>query len=195
MRLQSQQLQLMPQILLFNKPFGVLSQFSDSGAGPTLAPYIHRKGFYAAGRLDKDSEGLLVLTNDGKLQHFIADPTHKQGKTYLVQVEGDINDLAIARLSSGVQLNDGLTQPAQAKRIQPPLIWDRNPPIRNRKNIPTSWVELTIFEGRNRQVRRMTAQVGYPTLRLVRTRVGEWQLLDLQPGESRLMEVSPRFEK
>ncbi len=185
----------MPQILLFNKPFGVLSQFSDSGESQTLAPYIQRKGFYAAGRLDKDSEGLLVLTNDGKLQHFIADPTHKQGKTYLVQVDGEIDDIAIARLSAGVQLNDGLTQPAQAKRVASPAIWDRNPPIRQRKNIPTSWLELTIFEGRNRQVRRMTAHVGFPTLRLVRTRVGAWQLLDLQPGSSRVIEVSPESVK
>ena len=185
----------MPQILLFNKPFGVLSQFSESGEGLTLAPYIHRKGFYAAGRLDKDSEGLLVLTNDGKLQHVISDPTHKQGKTYLVQVEGEIDDIAIARLRAGVQLNDGLTKPAHAKRVEHPTIWDRNPPIRQRKNIPTSWLELTIFEGRNRQVRRMSANVGYPTLRLVRVRVGEWQLLDLQPGHSRVIEVSAEFAR
>lgn len=185
----------MSQILLFNKPFGVLSQFSGGDESQTLAPYIRRKGFYAAGRLDKYSEGLLVLTNDGKLQHRISDPAHKQGKTYLVQVEGEIGDVAIARLSTGVQLIDGVTLPADARRIEPPVLWERDPPIRQRKNIPTSWLELTIYEGRNRQVRRMTAHVGFPTLRLVRTRVGKWELLDLQPGSSRLIEVSADFAK
>lgn len=179
----------MPQILLFNKPFGVLSQFTSDGNVPTLAAYIRYPGFYAAGRLDKDSEGLLILTNDGKLQQFIANPEHKKGKTYLVQVDGEIDEVAINQLRQGVMLNDGSTKPAVARRIPPPELWDRHPPIRQRKSLPTSWLELTLFEGRNRQVRRMTAEVGYPTLRLVRTRVASWDLGDLLPGTSRLLEI------
>ena len=179
----------MSQILLFNKPFGVLSQFTGADRTQTLAAYITQAGFYAAGRLDKDSEGLLLLTDDGKLQQRIANPAHKQGKTYLAQVEGEIDDTAIARLQQGLQLKDGPTRPAGARRIPAPALWERQPPIRARKNIPTSWLELTLFEGRNRQVRRMTAAVGFPTLRLVRTRVAEWELSDLQPGASRLLRV------
>ncbi|MBD3820800.1 MAG: rRNA large subunit pseudouridine synthase E [Thiotrichales bacterium] len=179
----------MPEILLFNKPFNVLCQFTDEpqyrGERETLADYIQRPGFYAAGRLDRDSEGLLLLTDDGALQHQISDPKHKQPKTYLVQVEGDVTPLAIKQLKTGVELKDGMTRPAMAKKInEPKWIWQRNPPIRERKNIPTSWLELTITEGRNRQVRRMTAAVGFPTLRLIRTKIGPYQLNNLQPGES-----------
>ncbi|MGC9386461.1 MAG: rRNA large subunit pseudouridine synthase E [Hydrogenovibrio sp.] len=185
----------MRHLLLFNKPFNVLCQFTDEpqykGQRETLADYIQRPGFYAAGRLDRDSEGLLLLTDDGKLQHQMADPSHKQPKTYLVQVEGELTKQAIQQLQQGVELKDGLTQPATAKKIrEPKWLWSRNPPIRERKNIPTSWLELTITEGKNRQVRRMTAAVGFPTLRLIRTRIGDYQLNNLQPGESILLEKS-----
>jgi 23S rRNA pseudouridine2457 synthase len=185
----------MSHLLLFNKPFNVLCQFTDDpqykGQRETLADYIQRPGFYAAGRLDRDSEGLLLLTDDGKLQHQIADPKHKQPKTYLVQVEGDLSKQAVKQLQQGVELKDGLTQPAKARKIQEPKwLWPRNPPIRERKNIPTSWLELTITEGKNRQVRRMTAAVGFPTLRLIRTRIGDYQIKNLQPGESILLEKS-----
>jgi ribosomal large subunit pseudouridine synthase E (EC 5.4.99.-) len=183
----------MSHLLLFNKPFNVLCQFTDEpqykGQRETLADYIQRPGFYAAGRLDRDSEGLLLLTDDGKLQHQIADPKHKQPKTYLVQVEGELTKQAIQQLQQGVELKDGLTQPAKARKMpEPKWLWPRNPPIRKRKNIPTSWLELTITEGKNRQVRRMTAAVGFPTLRLIRTRIGDYQLKNLQPGESILLE-------
>ncbi|MDX1348328.1 MAG: rRNA large subunit pseudouridine synthase E [Thiomicrorhabdus chilensis] len=183
----------MSQILLFNKPFNVLCQFTDEeqykGQRETLADYIQKPGFYAAGRLDRDSEGLLLLTNDGKLQHRISDPKHKLAKTYLVQVEGDIDSHAIKQLQKGVKLKDGLTRPAKAKKVNPPKwLWARNPPIRERQNIPTSWVELTISEGKNRQVRRMTAAVGFPTLRLIRLSIGKFQINRLKPGESRLIE-------
>lgn len=181
----------MPRILLFNKPFGVLSQFTGSIPGETLAAYLDQPGFYAAGRLDKDSEGLLLLTDDGKLQHRIADPEHKQGKTYLAQVEGEIDDIALTQLQRGVELKDGLSKPAQARAVAAPVLWERDPPIRKRQQIPTSWLELTLFEGRNRQVRRMTAAVGFPTLRLVRTRIAQWELGDLQPGQFRLVEAAP----
>ncbi len=185
----------MSHLLLFNKPFNVLCQFTDEpqykGQRETLADYIQRPGFYAAGRLDRDSEGLLLLTDDGKLQHQIADPKHKQPKTYLVQVEGELTKQAIQQLQQGVELKDGLTQPAKARKMpEPKWLWPRNPPIRKRKNIPTSWLELTITEGKNRQVRRMTAAVGFPTLRLIRTRIGDYQLKNLQPGESILLEKS-----
>lgn len=179
----------MPQILLFNKPFAVLSQFTSEPPHRTLAEYIQNKGFYAAGRLDKDSEGLLILTDDGKLQQKISNPKYGKFKTYLVQVEGELSEQALQALRSGVQLKDGPTKPAQAQRIAEPQIWDRDPPIRERKQIPTNWLELSISEGRNRQVRRMTAAVGFPTLRLVRTKIDEWDLGELQPGESRLLEV------
>lgn len=185
----------MSHLLLFNKPFNVLCQFTDDpqykGQRETLADYIQRPGFYAAGRLDRDSEGLLLLTDDGKLQHQIADPKHKQPKTYLVQVEGDLSKQAVKQLQQGVELKDGLTQPAKARKIpEPKWLWPRNPPIRERKNIPTSWLELTITEGKNRQVRRMTAAVGFPTLRLIRTQIGDYPLKNLQPGESILLEKS-----
>ena len=173
-------------LLAFNKPFGVLCQFSGDGtARPTLADFIDMPGVYPAGRLDLDSEGLLLLTDDGRLQARIADPRFKLPKTYLVQVEGEIDEAALASLRRGVDLKDGPTRPAVADRIDAPTIWPRDPPVRFRKTIPDCWIELTIHEGRNRQVRRMTAAVGYPTLRLVRWRIGDWTVAGLAPGEFR----------
>ena len=175
----------MSKIILFNKPYGVLCQFTDRQGRPTLADYVDDKDVYAAGRLDKDSEGLVVLTDDGALQHKITDPKNKMEKTYWVQLEGEISDEALQALAKGIELNDGKTRPAKAKRIeQPAPLWPRVPPIRERKNIPTSWLELSIKEGRNRQVRRMTAAVGFPTLRLIRYRVGSWTIDGINLGES-----------
>ncbi|WP_299042121.1 pseudouridine synthase [uncultured Tateyamaria sp.] len=175
--------------ILFNKPFGVLSQFTDKGTAgasrPTLSQYIDVPGVYAAGRLDRDSEGLMVLTSDGALQSRIAHPKYKAPKTYLAQVEGMITEDALIQLRRGITLKDGPTKPARARAITPPDIWDRDPPIRARKSVPDSWLELTLTEGRNRQVRRMTAHVGFPTLRLVRIKIGDWTLGDLQPGQWR----------
>ena len=172
-------------IILLNKPYNVLCQFTDDENRPTLADYIKTKNVYAAGRLDRDSEGLVVLTDDGKLQHSITDPKHKMEKTYWVQVDGEISDSAIVQLQNGIQLKDGKTLPATVKRIeQPDDLWERNPPIRIRKHIPTSWIELTIREGKNRQVKRMTATVNFPTLRLIRSRVGPWEIGSLKPGQS-----------
>ena len=180
----------MSKLLLFNKPFGVLSQFTGEENQNTLATYITEKGFYAAGRLDKDSEGLLLLTNDGKLQQQIADPKFKTGKTYLAQVDGEISAAAVKNLQQGVTLKDGRTRPAQAEKIEEPEnLWKRNPPIRFRANIPTSWLKITLTEGRNRQVRRMTAAVGFPTLRLIRVAIGSWELKDLEPGLYQELEV------
>jgi len=173
-------------LILFNKPYGVLSQFSDrstGGARATLSDWITVPRVYPAGRLDRDSEGLLLLTDDGALQARIADPRFKLAKTYLVQVEGEPAEAALAALRRGVDLADGRTRPAEARRIDPPALWPRDPPVRFRKSVPDCWLELTIREGRNRQVRRMTAAVGHPTLRLVRWRVGEWTLAGLSPGE------------
>jgi len=170
---------------LLNKPYGVLCQFTDNNGRTTLADYIKSPDYYAAGRLDRDSEGLVVLTSDGKLQHRIANPKHKLKKTYQIQVEGDITTDALEHLASGVMLKDGKTAVAEARAIdQPTDLWPRNPPIRERKSIPTSWIELVLTEGKNRQARRMTAATGFPTLRLIRTRVGPWSLRFLQPGES-----------
>ena len=179
----------MSQILLFNKPFAVLSQFTSEPPHRTLAEYISHKGFYPAGRLDKDSEGLLILTDDGKLQQKISNPEYAKFKTYLVQVEGLLTEQALKSLAGGVELKDGPTRPARAQRVDKPHIWDRYPPIRQRKHIPTSWLELSISEGRNRQVRRMTAATGFPTLRLIRIKIDEWDLGELQPGEFRLLKV------
>lgn len=177
-------------ILLFNKPYGVLCQFTDNENRPTLANYIKQKNIYAAGRLDKDSEGLVILTDDGKLQHTITDPGHKQTKTYLVQVEGEITEQALEQLRNGLDLKDGTTRPAEARTTtQPDWLWERDPPIRQRKHIPTSWVEIKLTEGRNRQVRRMTAAVGFPTLRLIRTRINTWELGTLLPGGSRAVKA------
>lgn len=170
-------------LILFNKPWGVLSQFTDEGSGhPTLADYIDVPGVYPAGRLDRDSEGLLLLTDDGRLQARIADPRHKMPKTYWAQVEGEPDEAALAALRTGVRLKDGMTRPALAERIDPPAIWPRDPPVRFRKSVPDCWIALTITEGRNRQVRRMTAAVGHPTLRLVRWGVGDWTLDGVAPG-------------
>jgi 23S rRNA pseudouridine2457 synthase len=166
--------------LLFNKPYGVLCQFTDPDGRPTLADFIRTPGVYAAGRLDFDSEGLLVLTDDGRLQHRLAGVP----KTYWVQVDREIDDAALAALRAGVLLNDGPTKRARAERVAAPDVWARTPPVRFRKNVPTSWIALTIEEGRNRQVRRMTAAVGFPTLRLIRVSVGDYALGNLAPGES-----------
>ena len=174
-------------IILFNKPFNVLCQFTDANGRQTLADLVKIKNVYAAGRLDYDSEGLVILTDDGKLQNIISHPKFKLEKCYWVQVEGLINSWAIEQLVSGVLLKDGITQPAKVKLIKAPKIWERYPPIRQRKNIPTSWIEIKISEGRNRQVRRMTAAVGYPTLRLVRVSIGSWNIDNLNPGEYKLL--------
>lgn len=172
-------------VIRFYKPYGVLSQFSDRAGRAVLASFVPVRGVYPAGRLDRDSEGLLILTDDGALQHRIADPAHKLPKTYWAQVEGTPDARALERLRQGVVLNDGFTAPAQVELVPPPPLAPRDPPIRFRRHIPTTWLSLTLTEGRNRQVRRMTAAVGHPTLRLVRFSVGPWTLEALQPGEWR----------
>lgn len=172
----------MAKLLLFNKPFQVLSQFTDTQGRETLADHISQKGLYPAGRLDYDSEGLLLLTDNGQLQHQISHPKHKLAKTYCVQIEGQPGEDELQQLRSGVELKDGMTKPAKVKPIPEPVFWPRNPPIRSRQNSPTSWLQITITEGRNRQVRRMTAAIGCPTLRLIRTQIGQWCLNDLKPG-------------
>ncbi len=181
------------KIVLFNKPFQVLCQFTDESEKKrkTLADYIEVKGVYAAGRLDFDSEGLLVLTNDGKLQARIANPLYKLSKCYFVQVEGELSLEALKALETGVKLKDGITSPAEASIVnEPEWLWDRNPPIRERKSIPTSWLKLTIIEGRNRQVRRMTAAVDFPTLRLIRYSVGDWTIEGLENGKHSIVPKS-----
>jgi 23S rRNA pseudouridine2457 synthase len=182
----------MARLVLFNKPFDVLSQFTDLRSPTpraTLSDFVDVPGVYPAGRLDRDSEGLLLLTDDGRLQSRIADPKFKTAKTYLVQVEGEPDEAAMTALCKGVVLNDGPTLQAKARRIDTPELWPRNPPVRFRKSVPDCWIELTIYEGRNRQVRRMTAAVGHPTLRLVRWRIGEWTLDGLEQGAWREVSV------
>ncbi len=175
----------MSRTLLLNKPFGVLSQFTDvksPTARPTLSAYVDVPRVYPAGRLDRDSEGLLILTDDGRLQAQIADPAHKMAKTYLVQVEGAPTDADLAPLRKGVTLKDGMTRPAEVALIDPPQLWERDPPVRFRKSVPDVWISVTLREGRNRQVRRMTAHIGFPTLRLVRWSIGDWSLEDIPLG-------------
>lgn len=181
----------MAKLILFNKPFGVLPQFTDRGSETkraTLSDFIDVPGVYPAGRLDRDSEGLMILTDDGKVQARIAEPKYKMPKTYLAQVEGEIAEESLSLLRQGIELKDGITRPAEAEWIAEPNLWPRDPPIRVRKSIPDSWIRLTISEGRNRQVRRMTAAAGHPTLRLVRWNIGEWSLEGLSPGEWRTMD-------
>lgn len=178
----------MAGLILFNKPYGVLSQFTDerqAAPRPTLADFIAAPGFYPAGRLDFDSEGLLILCNDGRMHARIADPRFKVAKCYWVQVDGEPDEGALEALRRGVRLRDGLTRPARVERMTEPALWPRDPPIRVRKSIPDSWLHLTIYEGRNRQVRRMTAAIGHPTLRLLRWSVGGWTLEKLAPGQWR----------
>lgn len=181
----------MPRLILFHKPFDVLAQFTDRSAGrSTLADYLSIPDIYPAGRLDKDSEGLLLLTDDGQWQARIADPRFKLWKSYLVQVEGIPDEHAIRTLRRGVTLNDGPTRPAEARTIaEPDPLWPRDPPIRHRASIPTSWIELKLREGRNRQVRRMTAAVGFPTLRLIRFAIGDWTIDGLAPGAWREVQL------
>ena len=171
----------MAKIIAFNKPFGVICQFS--GEGNTLANYINIKSIYPVGRLDKDSEGLVILTDDGNLQNKISNSKNNKTKTYIIQVEGEITEEAINKLKAGVRLKDGLTKPAFIKKIQEPeWLWNRTPPVRKRKFIPTSWAEISITEGRNRQIRRMTANVGFPTLRLIRIQIDQWKLANIKVG-------------
>ena len=176
-------------LIALNKPYGVLCQFTDADGRHTLAEFVRQKDVYAAGRLDHDSEGLLLLTDDGRLAHRLTDPRHKQDKTYLVQVDGEIDEPALQALRRGVLLNDGPTLPATAEpALEPDWLWPRDPPVRFRKAIPTSWLSLTLREGRNRQARRMTAAVGFPTLRLIRVRIGEYVLDGLAPGETKVLD-------
>jgi 23S rRNA pseudouridine2457 synthase len=180
------------RVLLLNKPYGVLCQFTDEAGRATLKDFVPLPGVYAAGRLDADSEGLLVLTDDGALQHRIADPRHKLTKTYLVQIEGVMDEAALDALRAGVDLGDFHTRPCGARGVpEPDWLWPRDPPVRFRKSVPTSWVEIVLSEGKNRQVRRMTAKVGYPTLRLIRLAIGPWRLDGLQPGQWRESPLTP----
>lgn len=178
----------MSRLVLLNKPYGVLCQFSDEAGRPTLKDHVPVPGVYAAGRLDTDSEGLLLLTDDGALQHRIADPRHKLPKTYLVQVEGEPDEAALERLRAGLDLGDFRTRPCAARAVaEPDWLWPRDPPVRFRKTVPTAWLEIVLREGKNRQVRRMTAKVGHPTLRLVRVAIGPWTLEGLGVGEWRAL--------
>lgn len=177
------------RLIALNKPYDVLTQFTDEQGRQTLKDFVPVPGVYAAGRLDRNSEGLVLLTNDGKLQARIAEPQYGMRKTYWAQVEGEVSAGQLRALQQGVLLKDGLTQPAEANVIAAPAVWDRHPPIRYRAQIPTTWIELTISEGKNRQVRRMTAAVGLPTLRLIRVQIGAWQLGDLAPGQWRDLTV------
>ncbi len=183
----------MSRIVLLNKPFGVLSQFTGEPGQQTLADHVAEKGVYAAGRLDADSEGLLLLTDDGGLQHELAHPRHKAYKVYFAQVEGEIEESALARLRSGLDLGDFVTLPCRAEAVdEPEWLWPRDPPVRFRKTVPTAWLRIELREGKNRQVRRMTAKVGLPTLRLIRWSIGEWTIAGLQPGQRRVEDVPAR---
>lgn len=178
------------KVIIFNKPYDTLSQFTDGEGRKTLADYIAVKDVYAAGRLDRDSEGLMVLTNDGILQAKLTQPSSKSPKTYWVQVDGAPTEADLDKLRKGVELKDGMTLPAQVEKMPEPQVWDRNPPVRFRANIPTTWLAITIIEGRNRQVRRMTANIGFPTLRLIRYSMGDITLDELQPGEWKEIKLS-----
>ena len=181
----------MSRLILLNKPYGVLCQFTDEAGRATLKDCVAVPGVYAAGRLDTDSEGALLLTDDGPLQHRIADPRHKQPKTYLVQVEGEPDEAALARLRAGLDLGDFRTRPCRARAVaEPDWLWPRDPPVRFRNSVPTSWLEIVLREGKNRQVRRMTAKVGFPTLRLIRIAIGPWRLDGLLPGQWREIEAA-----
>ncbi|MCB2071006.1 MAG: pseudouridine synthase [Ottowia sp.] len=181
----------MSRLILLNKPYGVLCQFTAEPGRACLKDYVREPGVYAAGRLDADSEGLLLLTDDGGLQHRIAHPDHKAAKTYLVQVEGEPDADMLVRLAAGVDLGDFVTRPCRVRQLaEPDWLWPRDPPVRFRKTVPTSWLEIELTEGKNRQVRRMTARVGLPTLRLIRTAIGDWRLDGLAPGESRSLVVA-----
>ncbi|WP_345292661.1 pseudouridine synthase [Kangiella marina] len=181
----------MSQLVLLNKPYNTLCQFTGEDGDSTLADYVDIKKVYPAGRLDKDSEGLLLLTDDGQLQHQIANPKKKMSKTYWVQVEGAPSDEGLEPLRHGVEIQKYTTKPAKVRIIDEPSVWHREPPIRERKNVPDTWLELTLKEGKNRQVRRMTAAIGFPTLRLIRASIGPWTIGDLQPGEYKVIEVEP----
>ncbi len=185
----------MCKIILFNKPFDVLSQFTDSDGRETLSHYLYQKNIYPAGRLDRDSEGLLLLTDEGRVQHLISHPKHKMDKTYWVQVEGRVNSAACDALLNGVKLKDGLAKAKSAQWMTTPDVWARVPPIRERKTIPTTWLQLIIDEGRNRQVRRMTAAVGFPTLRLIRYSIGEWNIENIAIGESKEIAIPHYIER
>jgi len=186
----------MARLILLNKPYGVLSQFTDAGGRPTLAAHLPIPGVRVAGRLDRDSEGLLALTDDGALQARISHPRHKRSKTYWAQVEGVPGEAALERLRRGIELNDGPTLPAIVQPMaEPAPLWPREPPIRHRAAIPTAWLEITLREGRNRQVRRMTAALGHPTLRLIRWRIGDWTLDGLAPGQWRETVVAASFDR
>lgn len=176
------------KFILFNKPYGVLCQFSPDGSKPTLKDFVKVPDVYPAGRLDTDSEGLVILTDDGPLQHAISHPDRKLPKVYWAQVEGDPGENDLQRLRTGLRLGDAVALPAPSRRIAEPQLWPRNPPIRFRKSIPTAWVEIELREGKNRQIRRMTAAIGFPTLRLVRVRIGMWELESLKPGEHRIVQ-------
>ncbi len=180
----------MASLILFNKPYGVLSQFTDEKNRRTLAHYIKQPNVYPAGRLDNDPEGLLLLTDDGKLQHQIAHPAHKLPKTYWAQVEAIPSEESLTKLHKGIELKDGITQPAQARAIPTPSLWERDPPIRKRVNIPTQWLEIIISEGKNRQIRRMTAAIGHPTLRLVRVKIGTWSLEGIALGDYKVIDTN-----
>ena len=181
----------MSRLILLNKPYGMLCQFTDEAGRATLKDCVAVPGVYAAGRLDTDSEGALLLTDDGPLQHRIADPRHKLPKTYLVQVEGEPDEAALARLRAGLDLGDFRTRPCRARAVaEPDWLWPRDPPVRFRKSVPTSWLEIVLREGKNRQVRRMTAKVGFPTLRLIRIAIGPWRLDGLLPGQWRELEAA-----